>query len=494
MRRTALVILIALAALISSAAAQRLTIASNGNPPTLDPHATFNGLTFGITNQVYETLVRLNSDSEVVPHLATAWEYPDANTLRLTLRDGVTFHDGSPLDAAAVVASLERFLDPEATRPGRFVLTAVSEARVVDDLTVDIVTSSPFAPLLAHLAHPVTAIVPTATAADLSRSPVGSGPFQFVSWSDNSEVVLEAYPDYWGGAPAIEEVVVRIIPEVSTQVVELRTGGVDLVFNLPADSLANLQDDDSLSSATFPGWGTHLFGFNSANPKLTDVRVRRALSHAIDKELIAEELLRGLASPAVSPIPPTVAYSVDLPEAYPYDPERARELLAEAGVSDLNLRLDVYQNADLEAIAQVLQFAFSEIGVDLEIRVQPYAAYAEDVVKDDLELFMSGWGTVTLDADYSLYAFFHSGEIPGNNTSRFSDENVDALLEEARANPDSQVRADNYRQVQEIALAADTLDALVYPLSSYVKNPRLQGEVVSFSWIDLNLRDATLSD
>ena len=312
MRRTAILVLLALSALVSTAAAQRLTIASNGNPPTLDPHATFNGLTFGITNQVYETLVRLNSDSEVVPHLATAWEYPDENTLRLTLREGVTFHDGTPLNAEAVVASIERFLDPEATRPGRFVLTAVSEARVVDELTVDIVTSSPFAPLLAHLAHPVTAIVPAASDADLSRSPVGSGPFRFVSWTDNSEVVLEAYPDYWGGEPAIQEVVVRIIPEVSTQVVELRTGGVDLVFNLPADSLANLQDDDSLVSRTFPGWGTHLLGFNSANPKLEDVRVRQALSHAIDKDLIAEELLRGLAAPAVSPIPPTVAYSVDL--------------------------------------------------------------------------------------------------------------------------------------------------------------------------------------
>lgn len=478
----------------TTAFAQRLTIASSGNPPTLDPHATFNGLTFGVTNQIYETLVRLDTDTEVVPGLATAWSHPDPNTLRLTLREGVTFHDGTPLDAAAVVASLERFLDPDATRPGRFVLAAVSEVVAVDPTTVDIVTSAPFAPLLAHLAHPVTAIVPVNHADSLARSPVGSGPYQFVSWVDNSEVVLRAHPDYWGGEVAIDEVVIRIIPEISTQVVELQTGGVDIAFTLPADNYYALAGEAGLESREFPGWGTHVLGFNSANPKLADIRVRQALAHAVDKQLIAEELLRGQASPAVSAIAPTVRYHLEQDEAYPYDPERARALLAEAGVGGLSLTLDVYQNAPLETIAQALQFMFSEVGVNVEVRVQPYAAYAEQTVKDDTELYLSGWGTVTLDADYTLFAFYHSSEIPVNNVSRFSDPDVDALLERARAEPDSDLRADAYTQVQERAQAAATLIPLVYPLSNYVKNDRLQGEVVAFSWIDLDLRNAALLD
>lgn len=494
MRRLLLPLLATLLLGGAFASAQRLTIASSGNPPTLDPHATFNGLTFGVTNQIYETLVRLNPQAEVVPGLATAWAYPDPNTLRLTLRDGVTFHDGSPLDADAVVASLERFLDPDATRPGRFVLAAISEVAAVDATTVDIVTAAPFAPLLAHLAHPVTAIVPVAQGDALARTPVGSGPFQFVRWVDNSEVVLQAYPAYWGGEVDIDEVVIRIIPEISTQVVELQTGGVDIAFTLPADNYDGLVGEPGLESRAFPGWGTNVFGFNSANPKLADIRVRQALAHAIDKELIAEELLRGQASPAVSAIAPTVRYHLDQDEAYPYDPERAAALLAEAGVSGLSLTLDVYQNAPLETIAQALQFMFSEVGVSVEVRVQPYAAYAEQTVKDDTELYLSGWGTVTLDADYTLFAFYHSSEIPVNNVSRFSDPEVDALLERARAEPESAVRADAYAQVQERAQAAATLIPLVYPLSNYVKSDRLQGEVVAFSWIDLDLRNASLAD
>ncbi len=478
----------------SIASAQRLTIASSGNPPTLDPHATFNGLTFGVTNQVYETLVRLSPAAEAVPGLAASWSYPDANTLRLVLREGVTFHDGSALDAEAVVASLERFLDPSATRPGRFVLAAISAVTAIDETTVDIVTTAPFAPLLAHLAHPVTAIVPVAHSDTLARQPIGSGPFQFVNWVDNSEVVLRAYPDYWGGEAAIDEVVIRIIPEISTQVVELQTGGVDIAFTLPADNYDALAGEAGLESRAFPGWGTHLVGFNSANPKLADIRVRQALAHAIDKELIAEELLRGQASPAVSAIAPTVRYHVDQDEAYPYDPERARALLAEAGGSGLALTLDVYQNAPLETIAQALQFMFSEIGVAVDVRVQPYAAYAEQTVKDDTELYISGWGTVTLDADYTLFAFYHSSEIPVNNASRFSDPEVDALLELGRADPDAAVRADAYAQVQERAQAAVTMVPLVYPLSNYVKSDRLQGEVVAFSWIYLDLRSASLTD
>ncbi len=493
--RRLLALLLAIALLGGTiASAQRLTIASAGNPPTLDPHATFNGLTFGVTNQVYETLVRLNPAAEVVPGLATSWSYPDANTLRLTLREGVTFHDGSALDADAVVASLERFLDPAATRPGRFVLAAISSVTAVDATTVDVVTAAPFAPLLAHLAHPVTAIVPVAHSETLARQPIGSGPYQFVNWVDNSEVVLRAYPGYWGGEVAIDEVVIRIIPEISTQVVELQTGGVDIAFTLPADNYDALAGEAGLESRAFPGWGTNLVGFNSANPKLADIRVRQALAHAIDKELIAEELLRGQASPAVSAIAPTVRYHLAQDEAYPYDPERARALLAEAGVSGLSLTLDVYQNAPLETIAGALQFMFSEIGVNVEVRVQPFAAYAEQTVKDDTELYISGWGTVTLDADYTLFAFYHSSEIPVNNVSRFSDPEVDALLELGRANPDASVREGAYAQVQERAQAAATLIPLIYPLSNYVKSDRLQGEVVAFSWIDLNLRNATLTD
>lgn len=472
--------------------AQTLTMAQTSNPVTLDPNRTFNGLSFSITNQVYENLVYFGSDGVIQPRLAESWEFVEPNVLELTIREGVTFHDGTPLDAEAVVASLEHFLDPEATNPGRFVLSRLSEVRATDDGKVQLVTETPFAPLLAHLAHPVAAIVQAEHGADLDRNPVGTGPFRFVSWEQDAQVVLEANPDYWGGEPAIKEVVTRIIPDVATILVELRSGGVDAYYGIPADSFESIASAPGLEAVSFLGWGSNYVGFNVQSEKLADVRVRQAIAHVIDKELIGD-IVNGL--PAVAAIPPTVAYAAtDLEEPYPYDPERARELLAEAGVSDLSLRIDVYTDPTLETIAQILQAELAGIGIDLEIRTQPYAAYAEAVLQDDLELYVSGWGTVTLDADYALYGFLHPSEIGGgSNTSRYTDDHVTELLELGRNNPDPEVRAAAYHEVQEQILVDVPFVTVNYPLSTFAKTEALQGENVNFSVIGFDLRDATLN-
>ncbi len=493
MRRTVLLALVLL--LPAVAAAQgRLTTAIGSNPPTLDPQKTFNGFSFAVTNQVYETLFRVTPQGEIEGLLASSWEYLDPSTLRVTLRAGVSFTDGTPLDAAAVKASLERLLDPATAAPGRFVVSAISAVTAVDATTVEIKTAEPFAPLLAHLAHPVTAIVPAAHGDDLARNPVGSGPYTLVSWEQSNQVLLHANAGYWGGAPAIEEVLYRIIPEVSTQLIELRSGGIDILFNIPPDAFEALVSESQLETSAYLGWGSMMLGMNMSNPKLHDLRVRQAIAHAIDKSLIIDEFLRGLAEPGVVPIPPTVRFAAsDLAEPYPYDPEGARALLAEAGAEGLKLTLDIYQNPDLEAVAQVLQFMLSEVGIDLTIRVQDYAAYVEQTAKDDLELYASSWGTVTLDADYTLYAFFHSSEIPANNVARYRVAAVDALLEEARSTPDDAVRAADYREVQEAVLGDVPMVTLYYPLSTIAKWPVLQGEVVRFSWINLDLRNATLA-
>jgi len=492
--RPFVIVLITLVAL-SSALGQTLTTAIGQNPPTLDPQVTFNGFSFHVTNQIYETLVRVTPDNQVVAGLATEWTFVEPTRLRFTLRSGVSFHDGSELDAAAVAASLERLLDPATAAPGRFVVSAIAAVEVVDAMTLDVVTREPFAPILSHLAHPVASVVPVGLADTLARQPVGTGPYRFVAWVDGSQVELVANDGYWGGTPAIERVVVRIIPEVSTQIVELRSGGVDIIFNVPPDNYISLQGDAQLVTASIEGWGSAHLGINMADPALADLRVRQAIAHAIDKALITEEFLRGLASPAVAPIPSTVRFAAsDLVEPYPYDPEGARALLAEAGATNLRLRLDVFQNPDLEAVAQVLQFALAEIGIDLSIRVQDFAAYTQAVEADDAQLYLTSWGTVTLDADYTLYAFFHSSEIPGNNRSRFADASIDSLLERGRAVAGDAERTAAYAEVQAAVVRELPMVTLYYPLFTYAKRPGLEGEAIAFSWINLDLRNASLVD
>lgn len=493
--KPAKILLSLLAALLlfaPAAVAQTLTLAQTSNPVTLDPNRTFNGLSFSVTNQVYENLVYRDENGDIQPRLATSWEFVDPTTLELTIREGVTFHDGAPLTAAAVQASLEHFLDPAATNPGRFVLTAIAGIEVTDEYVIRLSTETPFAPLLAHLAHPVAAIVQAEHGAALERNPVGTGPFRFESWEQDAQVVLSANPDYWGGAPAIERVVFRVIPDVATILVELRSGGVDAYYGIPADSFDGIASDPNLEAVRFLGWGSNFVGFNLEDARLQDVRVRQAIAHVIDKELIGE-IVAG--EPAVAPIPPTVAYAAtDLVDPYPYDPERAAELLAEAGVSGLSLRIDVYTDPILETIAQILQAELAGIGIDLEIRTQPFAAYSEALLQDDLELYVSGWGTVTLDADYALYAFLHPSEIRGgSNNARYVNDEVTAWVEEGRGNPDESVRAEVYRAAQEQVLVDVPFVTVTYPLSTFAKNAALQGERVGFSVIALDLRDATLN-
>src|SRR5690606_2656299 len=185
MKRFALfatLIAVVLASAPLAAAQPRLTTALGANPPTLDPQKTFNGFSFAITNQVYETLFRVTTDGEIEGLLAAEWDFVEPTRLRVTLREGVAFHDGLPLDAEAVRASLTRLLDPDTGAPGRFVVSAITAVEAVDARTLDIVTDQPFAPLLAHLAHPVAAVVPVSYGDDLARAPVGTGPYRFVSW------------------------------------------------------------------------------------------------------------------------------------------------------------------------------------------------------------------------------------------------------------------------------------------------------------------------
>ncbi len=444
--RRVLLLLLALLTLVS-ASAQTLTTAIGSNPPTLDPQVTFNGFSFHVTNQVYETLVRVTPEGDIVPGLATAWSYPDPTTLRLTLREGVTFHDGTAFDADAVVASFQRILDPATAAPGRFVLSSIDEVRAVDATTVELVTDPPFAPLLAHLAHPVAAIVPVAQAADLARNPVGTGPYTFVRWVDGSEVVLQANANYWGGAPSITDVVVRIIPEVSTQVVELRSGGVDMIFNLPADNFLALAGDPALATGTLPGWGSAHLGFNVANPKLADLRVRQALAHAIDKALITEEFFRGLAAPGVAPIPGTVRYAADLVEPYPYDVEGAKALLKDADKENPELTIDI-GNTDgpwHQAVAEAMRDQLAEAGIRLNVNVMPAAKYWE--IWTETPFGGTAWthrplGTMVLSLAYRTGVAW--------NETRYSNPEFEKALDAAEATLDVEARKAKMETVEKI--------------------------------------------
>lgn len=492
----ALALFAVLGFIVQPGQAATVVVANPGEPPTLDPNLTFQGFTFLVTNQVAETLVYKDANG-FQPLLATDWEAVDERTWRLSLRTGVAFHDGTPFDAEAVKYTIERILDPANQAQGRFVVSMIEEVRVMDSHTVELVTESPFAPLLAHLTHPMTAMVsPTAVerlGGDFGRHPVGTGPFVFESWQAGDQVTLRHNENYWGGAPEIETLVIRTIPEASTQIVELRSGAVDFIFNVSPDHMNDLSSRTGISVRKELGWGSTFLGFNVTQGPFADVRVRQAVAHALNTEAMAIQLRQGLALPAGDLVPETVWGAAEI-EPYAYDPAEARRLLAEAGYPNgFRTSLIAFESPELRQIAEAVQFLLSEVGIQADVQILEYGSYVALVSEHDREgMYMTTWGTVTLDADYTLYALLHSSQIPDNNVSFYENATVDELLDAARHNADESFRLDAYREVAEIANDELPIFALYYPLFSYAKSDRVDGEVINYSWINLNLAKATV--
>jgi len=463
---------------------------------SLDPHRTNDGPSFLVINQIYETLL-VRTARGLEPRLAVAWRPVGDRTWEFKLRRGVRFHDGTPFGAEAVKFTLERFINPQSRARAFFVLSMVESVRVISDDTVQVTTLFPFAALLNHLTHPATSIVGPAAVgrfgADFGRNPVGTGPFRFESWIARDRITLVRNEDYWGGAPQIARVVMRPIPEASTQIVELESGGVDVVFNMPADAVPRLERNPRVTVYKEPSFSANYVGFHLERPPYNDVRVRRAVGHAVRVAGLISFFLKDLALPANGPLAPVVfGAHPDLP-GYRYDLDRARALLAEAGVRPgLRSRLLIFESAEWRRIAQAIQASLQPIGIQVEVDVVEFGTWLSRLDRGDFDLYGMRWGTVTLDADYTLYSLFHSSQIPNPNYSRYRNAEVDRLLDEGRATANQDQRLRIYRRAQELIVRDAPMIFLYYPLSTYAVRSELRGTAAPFSWINLDLRKATL--
>ncbi|WP_108887555.1 ABC transporter substrate-binding protein, partial [Pseudoprimorskyibacter insulae] len=320
-----------------------LIVGQIAEPKALDPAAVTAVNDFRILMNVYDGLVRYKDGTlEVEPALATDWTISEDGTeYTFTLRDGVTFHDGSAFNAAAVKFNFDRMLDEShpfhntGPFPLAFFFSAVEAVDVVDDMTVKFTLNAPYAPFLSNLAYPTGLIVSPAAVeqhgAEFGRNPSGTGPFKFAEWRSNEAVVVEANPNYWGGAPGLQAVVFRPITDANTRTAEMLAGGIDLMVEVPPVALSEFQGD---AFQIYEQAGPHLWFLilNAKEGPFADVKVRQAANYAINKEAIVKDVLEGTADVAAGPTPPAFAwaYNPEL-EPYPYDPEKAKALIAEAG-------------------------------------------------------------------------------------------------------------------------------------------------------------------
>ncbi|MCL0069394.1 glutathione ABC transporter substrate-binding protein [Dehalococcoidia bacterium] len=443
---------------------QRLVVAMGVEPPTLEPIRMACSPAATVSQHITQPLVYLDVDGSLDPSLAKSWEVsPDGLVWTLELRQDVKFHDGTPFNAEAVKFNLDRFLDPDNAAPFRFLIERITEVEVAGDYTVKLHLDEPFAPLVAHLSHSFIGMLsPTAVKAlpegEVVEYPVGTGPFKMYEWVRGEHITLVANDEYWGGRPRLDKIVWEIIPEDATRVMRLEAGDVHHIYRVPPMDVPRLEADPEIEVVRAPSVRVIYVGFNCLVEPFDDPKVRRALNYAVDKEAIVEFVLGGAGRPSDAPIVPAV-FGHHAAGPYEFNPEKARQLLAEAGFPDgFNTTLYHPTGRYMKdvAVAEAVQAQLRDVGIEAELVTMEWAAYLAFLRKPPEEathtMYLLGWGTVTLDADYGLYALFHSSQWPtaGWALSFYKNEAVDDLLDAARITPDLAKRQATYKEAIEL--------------------------------------------
>ncbi|HLR21820.1 MAG TPA: glutathione ABC transporter substrate-binding protein [Tissierellaceae bacterium] len=429
-----------------------LVVAQGADVKSLDPHATNDQPSSRVNKQIYDTLIYTDEDMELEPGLAKEWDQLDDNTWEFKLEEGVQFHNGEELTADDVKFTLDRMMDSSEVA---HIIGAVESVEVEDDYTVIIKTEEPFSPLLSHLAHTAASILNEKAVEesgdDYQNEPVGTGPYKLVEHESGDKVILERFDDYYREPAKVKNVEFRNVPEGTNRVIGLETEEIDIAYEIEPVDRSDISDNDDLELIERPSLSTSYIGFNTEKEPYDDVEVRQALNHAIDVDEIIDVVLEGAGTRATGPINDKVFGYDESLEGYEYDPEKAKEMLAEAGYPDgLDTTIWTNDSPVREKIAEVVQGQLKEVGVNAEIETLEWATYLERTSAGEHDMFILGWVAVTGDADYGLYALFHSSQHGGAGNRTFYDNpEVDELLDKGRVSTDEDERLELYKEAQK---------------------------------------------
>jgi peptide/nickel transport system substrate-binding protein len=425
----------------------------------LDPALVTARSSFEIINQVYNQLVDLDDNYAPIPELAESWENPDDTTFIFTLRPGVTFHNGDPVTAADVKFSLERITNPDVASPWASQLELIDSIETPDDQTVIINLKEPFGAFMSNIASPWAAIVPQAVVeenGDLQQVMVGTGPFMLDEYVQETRTVLKANPDYFEGAPMLDGITYLIIPDEAARLAALRTGEIHLSALSDATSAGLAARSEGVSVASQQTTDYYLLGLNNQRPPFDNPLVRQAISLAVDRAGIVNSVFFGEGMVS-GPVVPTLGDWSVAPEELPYyepDIEEAKALLAEAGYPE-GFQTTITASPrypQFTSIALVLQNQLKEIGVEAALDQVEWGTFIQKWRDRDYDTFVSFNGSGN-DPDRALYPMLYTGG--SVNAFQFSDEAIDAALDEARTTVDRDARLALYHQLSEdIAEAA----------------------------------------
>jgi peptide/nickel transport system substrate-binding protein len=433
-----------------------IVIAFPSDARSLDPHDTNDQPSARVMKQLYDTLMHQAPDLSISKGLVKEYNVVSPTLYEFELVKGVKFHNGEELKASDVKFTFERMREKNA--PAAFLVAALDKVTVTGDYTFTMELKYPFGPFITHLAHTATSILNekavTEGGENYNRAPVGTGPFSFVEWRPGDVIRLERYEDYYKGPAKSAKITFRIIPENAQRAIAIETAEADLAYDVDPRDFFNLESQDGIVGLQDRGLSTAYLGFNVEKKPFDDVRVRQAINYALDTEQAIEVVWMGAAITPKSPLAPNVQFARDDLDGYNYDPEKAKELLAEAGYADgFTTTLWTNDNPIRMRYAEIFQEQLRQVGIETTIEVLEWAAYLNRTAAGEHDMFILGWVAVTGDADYGMYALFHSTQFgDAGNRTFYKNEDVDAALDEGRVSPDPEARRAAYYRAQELVM------------------------------------------
>lgn len=480
---------------------EELIIGVQGLPESLDPAAELSNVGTRVSYTPYDTLIRRDflNDNEHVPSLALSWERLSDTVLELKLREDVTFHNGDPLTAEDVVFTFERMLDASEDSPlreGASYFSGFAGVEALDDHTVRIETVAPDPLIVKRLASWASWIVPKGYIEEVGedefrRTGMGTGPYRFVSFDPDNELVLERYDDYWGEPVPVRRLIFRVIPEVAARVTALINQEVDIITNVPPDQVRAIRDASNVEVRSIPLANTHVLSYNTHHPALQDKKLRQALNLAIDRQLIIDTIWGGEAvlkrshqfeeyGPLYNPERPIM----------PYDPDRARQLVEESSYDgeliEYQLQAGYYTNG--EQVAQAIVPMWQEIGINAEVRIKESStAGAERMVHT--------WSNSSILADPDGCLWRSWGAESGSQKNYWdAPEEFNALGLEARTTLDEQKRYENYQRMLDIWEDEAPGTVLYDPVEFYGVNQSVNWSPYSFYYMDFRAYNLSFNE
>lgn len=460
--------------------ARNLTVAFGVDPTTLNPLLATSIPGRSILNHMFDKLLWFDNDGNLIPKLAESWEYQSPTSLVFKLRKDVKWHDGTPFTADDVIFTINAIRFPE--RPSWLTAhyKAIADVVRIDDHTLEIKTDNPDRTLLRNLtlSEIVSKRAFEENPGTTSTQAVGTGPFKFISYQPGNQVVVEKNEDYWGEPAKIDKITFRIIPEVGTRIAELRSGNVQFIDNVSPDQIPAIEGDGGLELMAGPSLRTMYVAIRGHRDLLKDIRVRQAVAHAIDKEAIVASLLGGLTQAVNSPVAPSIPGFAPSVKGYSYDPQKARQLLTDAGAigSKIVVAYPTGRYVMDKQIGEVLASFLQAVGFEVSQQSPEWGIYyttARSGAESPYDIALLGWGGDTRDPNWVLWEHFQSDA--AKTKTGYSNPEVDALLIKAKATIDDAEAAKLYQQIQQIVVEDSSWIPLYLAPNIWARSKSLNG-------------------